>query len=754
MKKPNKKHDSDLEMEAMNEASDLIPIPFPFFRPVSGLYKWSLLIQPNPLPIPIPTPIPIPNPNPTGFEEESFQFQPEAAAQIIPPILLRSEQLRVDVDGRYPQMQISGTLFRGLTQRVHWIANVTKTAPNQWSGGIWYKDGDAAALPSTQIVANITPSFFPAQRIAKITFMGGGVAGFTRVYNFVSPYFHEVEFEFDSATGVTAVTQINTGDHPNRPASLPVENLPITTVYQRAGFDVKMSGNPSVVPLAGAVGGANPNWSDSEMHDAMQTYWSRFANKAQWSMWTFFAALHEQGTSLGGIMFDDIGPNHRQGTAMFNNAFISQAPAGDPNPVAWVKRMKFWTACHEMGHAFNLAHSWQKQHPPAWGTPWIPLANEPLARSFMNYPYNVPGGQTSFFSDFAFRFSDQELKFLRHAPSRFVQMGNADWFDNHGFQQANTLSEPTFKLEVRANRQKSIFEFLEPVVLELKLTNVSNQPQIIDENLLTASDDLTVIIKKQNREARQWSPFAQYCFNPAKTVLNANDSAYESLFVAAGKNGWDVAEPGNYTIQVALHLEDEDIVSAPYNLRIAPPRGYEEEYLAQDFFSEDVGRILAFDGSQYLTGGNDTLREASDRFAERAVAVHAQVALGSPMGRDYKLLTVPDGSSEMASVADANGKIAIIKAQENKADKELSSALLEDADKSAETLGHIDYRYYVDQLSEIEATQGDNKEAAKSQGVLLETLTKRGVLPRVLEEIDDRQNVYVPTRSKTAKSKS
>ncbi len=744
MKKTNRKDDSELETEMMNEASDLIPIPFPFFLPVSGLYKWSLLLQPN---LPVPTPIP----NPVGLEEEEA-FQTEAAAPIFPPILLRSEELRVDVDGRYPQMQISGTLFRGLTQRVHWIANVTKTAANQWSGGIWYKDGDAAALPHTQIVAKITPSFFPAQGNAKVTFSGGGVASLTRVYNFVSRYFREVEFEFDSATGVTAVTQINTGDHPNRPASLPVENLSITTAFQRAGFDVKMSGNPSTVPLAGA--GGNAAWSDTEMHDAMQIYWSRFANKAQWAMWVFFAALHEQGNSLGGIMFDDIGPNHRQGTALFNNSFISQPPAGDANGAAYVRRMKFWTACHEMGHSFNLAHSWQKQHPPAWGTPWIPLANEPEARSFMNYPYGVAGGQTAFFSSFAYRFSDQELKFLRHAPSRFVQMGNADWFDNHGFQQANTLSEPTFKLEVRANRQKPIFEFLEPVVLEMKLTNVSNQPQVIEEHLLTASDDLTVIIKKQNREARQWSPFAQYCFNPTKKVLNANDSIYESLFVAAGKNGWDVAEPGNYTIQVALHLEDEDIVSAPFYMRVAPPRGYEEEYLAQDFFSEEVGRILAFDGTQYLTGGNDILREASDRFAERAVAVHAQVALGSPMGRDYKLLTVPDGSPEMASIADANGKITIVKAQENKADKELSNALLENADEAAKTLGHIDYRYYVDQLSEIEATQGDNKAAAKSQGVLLETLTNRGVLPRVLEEIDDRQNIYVPTRTKTAKSKA
>ncbi len=89
--------------------------------------------------------------------------------------------------------------------------------------------------------------------------------------------------------------------------------------------------------------------------------------------------------------------------------------------------MAFWTAVHEMGHGFNLAHAWQK----ALGNPWIPLANQPEARTFMNYPFNVAGGETAFFSDFRFRFTDDELVFMRHAPRRFVQVGNANWFDNH-----------------------------------------------------------------------------------------------------------------------------------------------------------------------------------------------------------------------------------------------------------------------------------------------------------------------------------
>ena len=749
MKKSNKKDESEtfeeIQDEIAAEGIDPIPLPFPLRLSHSGLYRWNLLIPPLPVPHPIPIPIPIPNqpvPNPTGLEGE---VETEASAAI--PILFRSEELRVDVDGPYPQMQISGASFSGLTNTVSWIASVAKTGTNQWSGGIWYKDGNVSAMPYTRIVAVVTPSIFPAQRIAKVTFSGGGATSFTRTYAFVSPYFHTAEFEYDFATGVTPVTQINTCDHPNRPASLPCETLSITKVYQRAGFDVKISAGNNQVPITLAAGGANPNWSDNEMHDAMQVYWSHFANKAQWSMWVFFAALHEMGTNLGGIMFDDIGPNHRQGTSLFNNSFISQAPAGDPNPAAWVRRMKFWTACHEMGHAFNLAHSWQE----SLGTPWIPLTNEPEGRTFMNYPYNVVGGTTAFFNSFFYRFSDQELKFLRHAPFRFVEMGNADWFDHHGFQQAETLPEPTFRLEVRANRAKPIFEFLEPVVVELKLTNTSSQPRLVDEKLLASTGNLTVIVKRKGDEARQWLPYAQYCFKPNKVVLNPGDSVYDSLFVAAGKNGWAAAEPGNYLIQAALHLENEDIVSAPFYVRIAPPRGYDEEYLAQDFFSDDVGRILAFDGSKALTGGIETLQEVSDRLKDRNVAIHAKVALGSPLTRDYKLLILPDGVREMAAASDENAKISIVKAKPTEAKKDLSDALLENTNKAAETLGHIDYKNYVDQFSAFESEQGNDAVAAKSQSELYDTLSNRGVLKRVLDEIDDRRSTYAPAKAKTAK---
>jgi hypothetical protein len=726
------------------------PFPFPIRIQVSGLYEIEPLVLPpipvpqpipiplpEPIPEPFPTPIPIPGPRPGPLpgplpgprvEEEGA----EAGALPIFPFF-RREELRLDVDGLYPQMVASGVVNLRFS-RVEWIANLVSAGPNHYTGTIWYKDGAVASFPYTNVDITVTPSFLPANRQATVQFTGGGALTRTRTFKFKSTYFHDVDFEFDCAQGESATVSVNTCAHPNRPATLPCETLTIQKVFQRAGFNVTTSPG-GTVPISGA--GAGAKWSDTEMHDAMQVYWSRFAATAQWAMWVFFASLHEQGTSLGGIMFDDIGPNHRQGTAIFNDAFISVPPSGDANPAAWVQRMIFWTACHEMGHAFNLAHSWQK----ALGTPWLPgLANEPEARSFMNYPYNVAGGQSAFFANFQFRFSDGELLFMRHAPARLVQMGNAAWFDHHGFEEANVSPEPALQLELRANRPKAIYEFLEPVTLELKLTNVSSQPELLNQNSLKSLDSMTVIIKKDGKNAREFRPFAQYCYLPEKRALLPGQSVYEPLFLSAGQNGWDLAEPGRYTVQVAFERGGEDIVSNPVRIRVAPPRGYDEEYIAQDFFTEDVGRILAFDGSEVLQQGKDTLVEVTDRLGDRRVALHASLALGSTASREYKTL-VEDSQSPVGVSIKAR------KPQTEEARELLDHALVRSGQDGAESFGHVSYKRYVDRFSDWLADQGDPDAAAETQDALRETLAAREVhgrkvLGRVLDDVEAKRDSY------------
>ncbi len=749
MKKSEKTLDkSDVQKDIrIDEYNDIFPERFPFPRPVpwpvslgmSGVYEWKWrytartpIPERIPFPSPIPDPIPMPGPLPFGSAENGGsadldeQITDDTTAYLpVLPWYFQREELRLDVDGRYPQMTASGTMYYGLSMRAHWIASLTKIARNQWSGQIWYKHGSTVNIPYTNVKITATSSFYWNQRKISVVFSGGGGASKTLTYKLKTNYFHPVELEFDRVEGAPIVTSMDTTSHPNHPPAMPSETLTIENVYRRAGLNVSKSEGDGVIPLEEAE--ANGTWSDMEMHDAMQTYWSRFANKSQWSMWVLFASLHDWGPGLGGIMFDDIGPNHRQGTAIFGNAFISDPPFEESSPDAWVQRMRFWTACHEMGHAFNLAHSWQKE----LGTPWIPLHNENEARSFMNYPFRVEGGESAFFADFENKFSDSELLFMRHAPSEYVQMGNADWFDHHGFEQAEMSMNTEYLLEVRPNRDISNFEFLEPVNLELKLTNVSHEPKLFDKSIFSSGHDITVILKKEGKPARQWSPFARYCSVSNKIMIDTKKSVYHSLFVSAGLNGWDIAEPGKYLIQVAIKNGNEYIVSTPLTIRVKPPLGYEEEYIAQDLFNDDVGRVLALNGSLSLETAINTLKDIEQRLPERRIVYHARMALGNPLLRNYKTLNLENERKFNIHKKDVEG-----------ATIEMGVALTKNVDEAAETLGHINFKNSMDNYCEFLSSEGSFTTASKCQDDMHKVFTKRNILPSILKEINDNQNRY------------
>ena len=53
--------------------------------------------------------------------------------------------------------------------------------------------------------------------------------------------FRTAEIEWDTVQGATRVTYIDTGAHPNRPATLPVQTLTMVEVFSRAGVDLQRS---------------------------------------------------------------------------------------------------------------------------------------------------------------------------------------------------------------------------------------------------------------------------------------------------------------------------------------------------------------------------------------------------------------------------------------------------------------------------------------------------------------------------------
>jgi hypothetical protein len=162
-----------------------------------------------------------------------------------------------------------------------------------------------------------------------------------------------------------------------------------------------------------------------------------------------------------------------------------------------------------------------------------------------------------------------------------------------------------------------------------------------------------------------------------------------------------VSEPGEYLIQVALRLPSEDVVSAPLRLRVGFPKSQEEDIVAQDYFTDAVGRVLSFDGTRSLDKANAVLRDITGRFPDHPAAKHAQVALALPLARPYRTLNADGRSFQRHS------------AQIQEASELAQQALLEDPSGSAETLGLADYAYYADRLSKLIEYGGDTAAAQK-----------------------------------------
>src|SRR4029453_3127160 len=117
-----------------------------------------------------------------------------------------------------------------------------------------------------------------------------------------------------------------------------------------------------------------------------------------------------------------------------------------------------------------------------------------------------------------FRFDNQELYFMRHAPEEFVQMGANDAGVDHGYAELPVNEFAGFGLEIGVARQSRVFEFLEPVTIDVRLTNTSPYPRLVDEQILDGHS-FEVIITSRHSPARRWRPFAWGCSFGATRVL-------------------------------------------------------------------------------------------------------------------------------------------------------------------------------------------------------------------------------------------
>ncbi len=622
---------------------------------------------------------------------EALPAAPVAAAS--------AETLVLDVDGPYALYKTSGVMpgaAVGAASDLHWFADLTPPAPaNPWTGAKIHLHQPPPGVGLTALTVDA------AGATVRVVFTGGGGS---RTEEFVrrGPC-REIEVELECTSDCEIVDALDTRPLP------PVQDAPpspvtLWNVFEHAGCRLTRAPGPngpiSMVQPDGSQ--ADEVWEDNELHDAISRHWehgrNNGRNKPAWALWVLFAKKYRK-ENVAGLMFDKDDGNQRQGAVVFADSSFYHNGQGVPVQGPALHRFRFWCAVHEMAHCFNLPHAWEaaNQSPP-----WLACPNQPDFPTFMNYPWPAepanPNRAAAYFSQFAYRFSNEELRFLRHAPEHLVKMGAAPF--GNGTPGANAAGAGAFALEVRLRGHESAagikqLEYMEPLVLEVKLTNNSDQPVPVPEARITvrykapARPHDEPSGDEDPKARRDWErpyvPYAHTC--GGRETVEPGHSSYEQVFVSAGvratadgRCGWLVKEPGTYAVLAEVCVDGLPVPARPLEFEVREPGNDEQRSLGDRYFSDKVARFLAFDGSNLPDSGLDTLQEVIRTLPGSRAAVHARIALASLRRRRTKLLDPERGRIET-------------RAEDHKA----AEAWFRDAltaDTPA-TLGHLDFEYYA-----------------------------------------------------------
>ncbi|WP_222273053.1 hypothetical protein [Modestobacter marinus] len=481
---------------------------------------------------------------------------------------------------------------------------------------------------------------------AEVTLTPGSGAAATYSCSFRSDSFRDVTLETDYCRSINQTPQLPTYDttwHATRPPDTAQRVLTVEEAYREAGIGV------TVDPVHTEIDDSAPGfatWSPAELHDAMEVAFGQFPQAwPSWNLWGLLAGSF-QNTQVGGIMFDAAATfggagdaPERQGFAVFrDHTWFNDLVPGRPATQDQARAMRhfLYTWVHEAGHAFNFLHSWDKARPDSL--------------SWMNYDwrYDERNGPDSFWSDFRFRFDDEELVHLRHGDRASVIMGGDPWASGgHLEAPAGAMAEtqPGAGAELLL-RSKGYFDFMEPVEIEVRVRNTSPDPIELDARFEPEYGTTVVYVRHPDDRVTMFAPVMCLYGMPETVTLEplASDLSNEGrdrysarLSVTYGRRGFTFAEPGEYLLRVVYTAGDLLLTSNTMRLRVGRPTDREQDRFAHEFFTPQVGLALVLNGSQspFLEGGMDRLREAAGQFAGSELGAKAAYAVAHSVGNDF-----------------------------------------------------------------------------------------------------------------------
>lgn len=548
-------------------------------------------------------------------------------------------ELRVDVDGSRPLGRLSGDYYSvvGGTTTYYGSWTVDAVTVTRSPTKIVIVGTARTTWLSTYTVATVTVGRrSPSQPSAPATITWStpsGAQGATYVCAFASSAYRTVELEQDYEQGVTP---FNSYDTSSLPSGGPGRLLTVGAAYREAGIQMLDTGAGNVVPTpAGGV------WTDDSLHHAMEAHFSRWADRPQFKAWLLHANAHEFGPDLRGIMFDRKGPQ-RQGCASFYQR-ISSGSAVD-------LRNQLYVNVHELGHCFNLFHSFHKSHM----TP--PMPNRLDALSWMNYPRNyepgsgAPGGEAAFWEAFPFQFDDLELAHLRHGFRDAIVMGGNPFGTDAALKVADAFSDPVLdrsglRLRISTSPERPILGT--PVVLTIELAVDRQQFVHRPEQLHPKYGFVEVVIGRPRGDVVVHRPPVRHC-----AVPDLVPGGREQVYPVSAYIGYDAVvgqifeDVGTYRIRVSYVAPEGTIVlSNIAKVRIGGPHDDRDERVADLMLKDQTGMVLTLLGSDsgYLREGTEALRTIQTEYADHSNAVYARLALGMSAARLFTGVR-PDGS--------------------------------------------------------------------------------------------------------------
>jgi hypothetical protein len=650
--------------------------------------------------IPTPGPILLLNPVSGRYKSQGAGYQLE---------------LRVDVDGKRPMSSVSGDYYQvsgsTITYSGSFIINpisisVTSSAVTiQGSGKFTWSTSYTVikvTIPRTTIFVARAPA-------TVIWYNTSGGQGTTYVCPFVSIYFRTVQYELDKVSDLATpvFSSYNTG---SLPSGGPARVLSVPAAYAEAGIEMQTAGIWDTVPISET--GADAKWSDAELHAAMVKHFSLWADVPQWKVWQLAAQLHELGPGLYGIMFDQQG-KQRQGCAVFHT--------GIGGTTSDKLRLQLYTYVHELGHCFNLLHSWQKSYaqPPA--------PNRPDAKSWMNYPWNYPGGDIAFWNAFAFQFDDLEVTHLRHAFRNNIIIGGNDFEVGSALTDPEAFSRPIvdnsgLKLELRA---RNWFSLGEPVVVEIKLSTTDLRGVQVHSHLHPNMGFVQIGIQNPSGHVEVYEPLIEHCMAPDLTTLNADQpSIYDSAFISYGKGGLYFDKTGPYKLRALYYSLDGSLVASnTLNIRVRTPHSDTDEEVADLFLDDEQGTLLYLLGSdsEFLKNGNVAFDTVLNDYSDHPLAVYANLVKGSNAGRAFKSITL-------------DKKITVRPPMYKEAIAQLSDVV--DSSEKGEGVDNITLSMTMLRMANYQKASGNLKNAKETAEHMLDIFGKKSLKPHIMNLIE------------------